>query len=227
MRDQRGHQDRSRHSSRKGREERAEEKPPDQFQAVIVLGKNWRRYPPKGAPEDWRLHLSIESKMSALAAGEMHRSGCADTIIFSTGRTAGTRWPSEARAMKNFLMQRYAGIADDAVILEEDSIDTIGNAEEVLKILETLGTEKVALLTVGFHLERSKNIFEKMGIAVVGFSSEEFLCKRSRHYEAFVARFLGSARVKVETVKETILGGILMVDPRGKGLREVTTRLRG
>ena len=75
------------------------EREPRKFQAVIVLGKNWREYPSEKPTQDWKLRLSIESEMSALAAGELFKQGRTERIIFSGGRTAGKDLPSEAAAM--------------------------------------------------------------------------------------------------------------------------------
>jgi len=43
------------------------------FDAIIALGKNWKKYPPKESV-DFTLELSEESKMTTLAAGELYRS---------------------------------------------------------------------------------------------------------------------------------------------------------
>src|SRR3989344_5662305 len=181
---------------------------PDKFQAVIVLGKDWREYPPEiPPPETWKLRQSLESKMSTIAAGEMYKSGVTDKIIFTTGNSPGEKWQPEAETMKQLLQKKYPDIPDEDIIVEGESIDTFENAERVAPILEKHGFQNVALLTVGFHLERAEKIFENMGISVHGFPSEEILKKRSPHYKKFVERFLSSGRVKKERVKELRLLG--------------------
>ena len=200
---------------------------PEKFQAVVVLGKNWRERPPKNTQGKWKLHLSIESKMSAIAAGEMYTSGLATKILFSGGRTVGADWPSEAGAMQEFLKKKYPDIPDDDIMLEEEAIDTIDSAERVDRILQEHGFQDIALLTVGFHISRSEKIFQDRGIAVHGLPSEEMLKKRSLHYEQFVGNFLASKRVRMEQWKEKILRGLLVIDTKGKIPRMVTQRIRG
>ena len=200
---------------------------PEKFQAVVVLGKNWREMPPKIKPENWKLHLSLESKISAIAAGEMYISGLTDKIIFSTGKTAGIDYPSEAEAMQNLLKMKYPKIPDDAIILEDKSIDTIDNVDHVALILEMYNLQNIALITVGFHIERSKKIFKNAGIDVHGFPSEEIIKKRSEHYKKFVDNFLSSNRVRVENMKEAVLRGLLIIDVKGKIPRIIAKRTRG
>src|SRR3989338_3187317 len=200
---------------------------PDKFQAVIVLGKDWREYPPEiPPPETWKLRQSLESKMSTIAAGEMYKSGLTDKIIFTTGNSPGEKWQPEAETMKQLLQKKYPDIPDEDIIVEGESIDTFENAERVAPILEKHGFQNVALLTVGFHLERAEKIFENMGISVHGFPSEEILKKRSPHYKKFVERFLSSGRVKKEKIKEAILRGLLVIDTKGKIPRAYTKRTR-
>jgi len=210
----------------KTEEELSRETLPEKVEAVIVLGKNWRAYPPKNASEEWQLHLSIESKMSALAAGEMFKEGLTDKIIFSGGRTAGKDRSSEAKAMWDYLKKKYPDIPDKIIALEEESLDTAGNAEEVLKILQQYNIQDVALMTAGFHLPRAKKLFKEFGIETQGVPSEELLKKRSKHYERFVEKYLESGQVKTKGIKEMILRTLLFIDAKGKLPRLLTKKFR-
>ena len=195
--------------------------------AVVVLGKNWRAYPPRNRPAGWRLHLSIESKMAVLAAGHLFRSGHADMILISSGKTAGPDWPSEAEAMRDYLKRRYPGIPDESILLESISIDTPENAEQVSRILRAHEPQPVTLLTIGFHLPRSMKIFRTFGItAERGMASEDVLAERSLHHRTFIVNYLKSWRVKSERVKEALLRLLLLVDPEATIPRLQTKRLR-
>ncbi|MBU2564600.1 YdcF family protein [Patescibacteria group bacterium] len=196
---------------------------PEKFEALVVLGKNWREYPPKKANKDWPLRLSIESKMSALAAGEMFKAGLTDKIIFSTGKTAGKYWPSEAEIMSDYLKKNYS-IPDDAIILEKESIDTVENAEMVAEIIEKHNIKNIALMTSHYHLKRSVGLFNDYGMEVHSFPSEEMIKKRSSHYEKFVENYLKSGRVKKEKIKEAVLRSLLVIDSKGKIPRIITKR---
>lgn len=203
---------------------------PESFDAVIVLGKNWRGYPftPARSPEEGsRLHLSIESKMSALAAGEMYQAGLTKKLIFSTGKTLGEAWPSQARAMWEFTKKEYPDIPEESVLLEEESWDTTENAEEVKKIMDTNHIDTTALLTVDYHLPRAEKIFRAYGMNVIPVPSEEMLVRRSDHYKKFVENFHNSKIVKEEKLKEAILRGILLIDKKGQLPRRISRRIRG
>ncbi len=198
---------------------------------IIALGKNWREYPPNPLPPGWKPELSVESKISALATGALwHERGCKDKIILSTGKTAGRDCPSEARAMYDFMKDHYFGIPENLITLEEVSIDTVGNAEEVLKILPATILQNVILVTVGYHMPRSKKIFDrvlrKKGYAVYPTESEDVLLRGGTKHWNLVDKFQKSRSRKIEYVKEFILRMILRIDPDGKMLRKITRKIR-
>jgi uncharacterized SAM-binding protein YcdF (DUF218 family) len=187
---------------------------------LVALGKNWKRGP--GG-------LSIESKMSALAAGEIWTRGGASLLILSGGRTGGRRRPSEAEAMWALMLRCSClrGIPESAVVLEDRAIDTAGNAEEVGRILSELGVSEAAILTVGYHLPAARQLFESFGVRVTAaIAAEEVLGGRSRHYGRFLSRWRVSRRVRVERGKELARRALLRVDPKGRVLRVITSVVR-
>jgi uncharacterized SAM-binding protein YcdF (DUF218 family) len=202
------------------------EKP--QFDAIVALGKNWR------LPVGPRIQLSIESKMTVLAAGQMYADGKVGKIIFSTGETAGKNlqghtYPAEADQMKKFLRRFFSEeqIPDAAIELENHSFDTAGNAEEVRTIINDLHLQKVALLTVGFHLPRSMRLFKSYGVNVdQGLSSEQILEARSSHYQGFLDEYHQSDRYKNLTSTERKVNAISIIDRKGKLIRLITKRSR-
>jgi uncharacterized SAM-binding protein YcdF (DUF218 family) len=195
---------------------------------LVVLGKNWRGYPPRTRPAGWRLRLSLESKISALAAGHLFLSGRTDTILIASGKTAGRDWPSEADAMRRYLARRFPGIPETAVRLEDASLDTADNARLVAALLRASAPRSIALLTVGFHLPRSLRLFSTHGLAVErGVAAEDVVAQRSARHRAFIARYLASRRVRTERVKEALLRLLLVIDPTAAIPRLLTKRLRG
>lgn len=199
---------------------------PRKFDGLVVLAKGWREYTIGGAKEGFRFHLSMESKMTSLAAGEMLKAGLADIVIFSGGKTAGKDLPSEAKALWDYTKSKYPDIPEEKIVIEEESFDTIGAAEKVYDILEKFKLKNVALLTIGFHLPRSEKIFTNYGIKVHGIPSEEVLRNRSPDYQRFLERYLSSSRVRTEKIKEAILRGLLIIDAKGKIPRLLTKRIR-
>ena len=203
---------------------------PAHFDALIVLGKNWRELPEKDAdPNNEKVNLSLESKMTARAALEMYQNGRVGQIILSGGKTAGENWPSEAEAMKDYMVLKYAAqlkkesnLEDvkaeldkltNAVILEEQSIDTKTNAVEVKEIFDAHKLKNAALLTVGFHLDRAQNEFSNNGITTQGFASEEVMktyCPML--YERFYdQKYRHSPRHLKQEVWEKVIRGFLAV----------------
>lgn len=196
---------------------------------VIALGKNWRAYPPKEPDLRFRLRLSIESKLTALAAGEMYRRGEVTQIIFSSGATAGSGFPSEAKAMAEYLFAHCPEVPRSVVRLEERSIDTAGNAEEIARMgYAHNALDLIYLLSVRFHFPRAAKLFEEYGVHVVPRYSEEILDKRSSHHRRLVRSYKRSLRYRFEELKEVILRleRVLLCDFDGRLLRKVTKYVR-
>lgn len=198
---------------------------------VVALGKNW-----DFSIEGKRIYLSLESKLTALAAAELYAQKNVKSIIFSGGETAGldsngNAYPSEAEEMKKFIRIFFqkSEIPDKAIILEEKSIDTAGNAEEVRKIIKAKKFERIGLLTVGFHLPRAKEIFKNHNVSIAEyFSSEEILKNKNLYYDKLINDYYWSTKYFTEIIKETVgLGLVHTIDPTGKMLRKITSQTRG
>lgn len=192
---------------------------------IVTLGKN---IGVRHTPAEIRTkhdHLSPESKINAFAAGLSWQEGT--TIIFSTGQTAGASIPSEAQLMKGYLKRVFPNIPDSDIILEEKSIDTAGNAEEVSKILKAKGVEDVTLLSTGFHVGNAKILFERYGVKVRNvIVSEKVMKEHSRHPDR-VRTYFNSDIIKKERKKELVRRILLStIDPKGKILRWFTSRSR-
>lgn len=197
------------------------------YDAVIVLGKNWKQYPPTGAnPKNFTLELSVESQLSALAAGEMFREGLVKKIILSTGKTAGRNFPSEAAAMKKFMKKYFPRVPAKTIILEERSFDTATNVIEVKKIVKKHGFNNLALLTTKAHMPRADKLFRHFGLKVHDIYSEDEVKKISIRHRKLVKKYENSRKIKVEKIKELLLRQLLVLDPKGKHLRGLTKRIR-
>ncbi len=201
---------------------------PKHFDALVVLGRNWREYPGGKSPEEFKLHLSVESKMSAVAAGEMFRQGLVETVIFSGGKTAGQKFPSEAAAMAEYLKKKYPEIPERAIVLEEESIDTPENAEQVARMVQNnLELKTIALLTGNIHLPRAQALFKEFGVETHPFPAEDELKGISKEYEQFIEAYSKLSLEGVTAqVREWVLRSLLWVDPKGKIPRVVTNVLR-
>ncbi len=65
---------------------------------------------------------------------------------------------AEALAMKNWLVAN--GIESTRIIMEDKARDTVGNALNILPIIENLQINQLFLITVEYHLRRSTLIFD-------------------------------------------------------------------
>jgi len=200
------------------------------FNAVVALGKNW-----EFAMGGKRVFLSLESRITALAAAELYLEKRIKCIIFSGGETAGNDpqgnpYPSEAEEMKKYLRIFFSEeeIPDRAIILEVNSFDTAGNAEEVKKVIRKRNLKAICLLTVALHMPRAKKLFGNYGIKITEtFSSEEILKGRNEFYDKLVGDYDWSTRYIAELIKETVgVGLVNTIDPKGEILRKVTAITR-
>lgn len=208
------------------------------YTAVVAHGKNWE-LPVPDDPADIR--LSIESELTARAAGMLYVAGLADTIIFSTGATAGGAYPTEASAMRREMRTRFTTeqVPDDAILMEEDSYDTPTNVRAVRELCAAHGIGNVMLLTVGYHLPRTKYLARKAGLPVIAaYSSDDVVYRYGQEPTHVYARSVIGQSLDRRTVKplvrtaasyvlEAAGWGIALIDPTGEGVtKSITTRLR-
>jgi uncharacterized SAM-binding protein YcdF (DUF218 family) len=128
--------------------------PPARADAIVVLG---RGVDPDGA-------LPTLAKQRVARAAELFAWGVAPRLIFS-GRCSLMTDTEPART-EAAAMAEYAialGIPKRAVILEEESRDTIGNAYFVLRrFLEPNDWMSIRVVTSDFHIQRTAWVFQKV-----------------------------------------------------------------
>jgi len=200
---------------------------------LVVLGKNIGVE--SGPPEILRdnFSLSHESRFDALAAGELWHPGM--EIIFSSGSTV-PGLPSEAAAMKKYMQTHVNNrfgrpkVPEDAILLEEKSIDTAGNAEEVARLLKERTYRCIGLVSVGYHVNNAARLFKNYGVPInQKFASEEIVRQISPRHERIVENWKKTKRIKDEHRKEMLRTILLLtrIDRKGKLLRKITSRSRG
>lgn len=149
----------------------------NKYDVLIVLGKNVGYLGSRKAIQKSKNYLSRKSEVNVLAAGILFNQKIASKIIFSGGKTAGKNIPSEAFAMKKFLINKFSNISGKNIILEEVSMDTIQNVIETKKIIEKNKFKNIAVLSTSKHLPRSIMLFRKFGLNPNYFASDEVLKK--------------------------------------------------
>src|SRR4051812_15721772 len=122
--------------------------------AIVVLGR--------GVDPDAALPALAKQRVER--AAELFAWGVAPRLIFSGRCSLMTETePSrtEAAAMAEYAMS--LGIPSRAVILEEESRDTIGNAYFVLRrFLEPNDWMSIRVVTSDFHIQRTAWVFQKV-----------------------------------------------------------------
>lgn len=170
--------------------------------------------------------LSPESKITTLASGVLYKEKQNQKIILSGGHTKGKDSPSEATKMHEFLETQFPEIPEYNIILEENSLDTAGNAVEVKKLIPD--NSRISLISFGFHLPRAKRIFENFGIVPENiYASDKILKKLSPAYDDFLKKFTIKRKIQ-KIIRELICAPLAYtIDPKGKILRIITSRTRG
>lgn len=96
-------------------------------------------------------------------AVQLFNSGVAHFIILSGGHPdpeTGKKTHTEAKIMKK--MATDLGVPQNALILEEDSLDTVGNAYYAKKILENYGWNNIVVVVLDYHKDRASYAFSKV-----------------------------------------------------------------
>lgn len=122
--------------------------------AIVVLG----------SPVDDDGSLSVPARQRAARAAMLYTAGVAPRIIFSGRCNLTAPEPpavSEAAAMANFTVS--LGTPREAILLEEESRDTIGNAYFVgRRFLEPNGWTSIRVVTSDFHVPRTTWVFQRV-----------------------------------------------------------------
>jgi len=173
-----------------------------------------------------KLKLSLDGKMRTTAAGELYEEGLVQRIIISGGKTSGEGLPSEAEIMSNYLARHFS-IPEGIITREDESIDTMENIKRVKKILEKEKLKgQLVALSNQYHIKRIKKILTTSGLYADMVSAEDVLLKRSEHYRTFLKKYVGSCETKIKKIKEAILCGLLIIDPKGNIPRKIAKRTR-
>lgn len=115
--------------------------------AVIILGNRLR---------STQIHHELKGRMDV--GINVFRDKTAKYLILSGGKTNPSVNLSEAEVMRNYAIMR--GISLEVIILEYNSMDTIGNAYFTRKIVDKIRCSNVYVVSSCYHMERVKFIFE-------------------------------------------------------------------
>ncbi|QWP75561.1 YdcF family protein [Lysobacter sp. K5869] len=96
------------------------------------------------------------------AAARAWHAGRAPMILLSGGPSASTRGVSEAKIMAESLLK--LGVPREALVLEDLSGDTRGNADRCARIALDHGWKRAILVTSALHMPRALQWFERAGL---------------------------------------------------------------
>jgi len=193
---------------------------------LVVLGKNlgagWTAEDVQKSPD----HLSVDSCINILAAGELYMPGM--HILLSGGRTIGEGLESQPVAARKYLHKKYPYIPEDDVSIEETGFDTRASAEAVAFIARVHKYKHVGLLSVGYHVKNAATLFKRWDAPLETIiASEDIVAERSKYHEDYIVAWRGLGRVsgiKGEKNREKVRTvALATVDRKGRLLRRLTS----
>lgn len=150
-----------------------------------------------GVDDDGSLPLHAERRVKK--AVELFRKGAVNKIIFTTGAThRGVSKFLESEAMR--IEAINLGVDPDKIICETMSRDTYGNAVFTRALyIDPKGIKKFSVITSGFHMPKTKLLFNHVYPKNQGYSIkfievsdsglDENALKKRLGYEKFSCRF--------------------------------------
>jgi|Deesub1362A_J573_1020465.scaffolds.fasta_scaffold10065_1 uncharacterized SAM-binding protein YcdF (DUF218 family) len=115
--------------------------------AVIVLGNRLRSI---------QIHPELKGRVE-VGIG-IFKDKFAEYLILSGGKTNPSIPLSESEVMRDYAIM--LGVSSEVIIIEQNSMDTIGNAYFTRKIIDELGCSDIYVVTSCYHVNRAKFIFE-------------------------------------------------------------------
>ncbi len=100
-------------------------------------------------------------------AARLYREGKAQKVLLTGG---GIEWYSASStnpAAEMAELLEMMGVPPEALILEDQSQNTLQNAQNSSKILEELDVRRILLVTSAMHMPRSVRIFERQSLEVI------------------------------------------------------------
>ena len=162
-------------------------------------------------------------------AAELYRQGLADRILLGgsyipwrDGEVLTENGVSSPASEMAELMTDSFGIPEDALLIQDRSVNTYEEAVEDAKILRENGLSKIILVSSATHMRRAVPLFEKQGLEVIpaptdfSFSDQEWENLLRFDLEtawSFIVPTIGSMETLQNAMKEYI--GYFVYDLRG------------
>lgn len=120
-----------------------------------------------------------ETTSRTLGAIKLYDEGYAPTIIFS-GAAQDPKSVSNAAAMRKIALE--TGVPVSSILLEEDSVDTYENAQNVARIVKQNNISSIILVTSPYHQRRASIEFKRAlggNVKIINHSTSDENWRRS------------------------------------------------
>jgi len=122
-----------------------------------------------GAKVESEERMSRALERRCIRALELWRQGKAGVLILCGGQCTVDPCP-ESHVMRAFF--RAQGVPDEAILLEDSSINTIQNLKNAKRMMEERGYTRAMLVTSDYHLTRALWIARNVGLDVCGVAAK-------------------------------------------------------
>lgn len=126
-------------------------------EAIVVLGGAFAHFEP------WPYPNASAAVDRYWHAARLYHAGRAPVVILSGGRTPG-RGPGMTEAQAGMVFLADLGVPATAILLEEQSLTTRGNAVHVAELLAEHQFQDILLVTSALHMRRSMASFRAVGL---------------------------------------------------------------
>ena len=202
--------------------------------AILALGKNWELPVP---PDPADIRLSIESEMTAEAAGILFVQGLGNLIIFSAGQTAGPNYPSESSKMRESMYRHFdeSEVPLSKTVLQEASYTTETDLCYAKELLPELGIDEVVLLSIGYHVPRANRSARIRDVPVSAAYKSDYVLRRGSGDKHVYGKRVIQKSMEDRSLKpvlrttasyglEGLSWGLTVIDPRVQHIAKYATR---
>ncbi|MFW0860324.1 MAG: YdcF family protein [Dehalococcoidia bacterium] len=149
---------------------------------------------------------AFHTEMRARAGGITYKRGLVSKLLLSGGHAISVRYnlnpkesifaipdfsaeaikrahkyPSEARVVRDFIERNY-DVPAKAMILQEISLATSGEAAACKPIIDKFGFKNIGIITNLYHMEKVFGVYQEAGIKVEPLFAEDFLVLENPTY---------------------------------------------
>lgn len=130
---------------------------------LIALGAGLQHRQLSDPPRAW---IGDQTRLRAEAAATVWKRNPESLIVFSGGLSHDS--PTEADAMKDYVMHSPLNIPASAILTETTSIDTASNVRNIVALIRerSLPTDNIVLIAGRRHILRATRYFAAYGIHV-------------------------------------------------------------